>query len=118
MGGYGIVSHTPCIFAWLIFESDPDGEAQQARDEGMRASTTGEHYLRRFVQPIIPDDPDRPCIYSTNQWSDPATQLWLFSHDAESAARKLLPTVQVNGMQNGHHDNASDIEEMKQAGLL
>ncbi|ORY24553.1 hypothetical protein BCR39DRAFT_486220 [Naematelia encephala] len=50
-----------------------DGEAQSRRDMGMAASLTSEHYIR-----------------STNQWSDPSTQIWLYNHDAERNADVFL----------------------------
>jgi salicylate hydroxylase len=50
----------------------PDGPEQQARDRGMRAEVEGKHFLE-----------------STNQWSDPVTQMWAYGYDAEEAVRKL-----------------------------
>lgn len=47
-----------------------DGEEQEARDEGMRAEVEG----RGFVE-------------STNQWSDPTTQVWAYGYDAEREVR-------------------------------
>ncbi|KAF4448971.1 salicylate hydroxylase [Fusarium austroafricanum] len=44
----------------------PDGSLQQARDLGMRAEVEG-----------------KPFVESTNQWSDPTTQLWAYGYDAE-----------------------------------
>jgi hypothetical protein len=55
----------------------------------MRASTTGEHYLR-----------------STNQWSDPRVQLWLYGHDAESHARKVLQGISQE-LTNSFVDNST-----------
>jgi salicylate hydroxylase len=49
-----------------------DGPQQQARDRGMRAEVEGRHFLE-----------------STNQWSDPLTQLWAYGYDAEHAVREL-----------------------------
>jgi salicylate hydroxylase len=46
----------------------PDGPEQQARDRGMSAEVEG-----------------RPFVESTNQWSDPVTQLWAYGYDAEKA---------------------------------
>lgn len=43
-----------------------DGPQQQARDRGSEAECQGRHF-----------------ITSTNQWSDPTTQLWLYAYDAE-----------------------------------
>ncbi|KKY15207.1 putative salicylate hydroxylase [Diplodia seriata] len=49
----------------------PDGPEQRARDEAMRAEAEGRHYIQ-----------------SPNGLSDPTTQIWLYSHDAEAEARK------------------------------
>lgn len=49
----------------------PDGPQQQARDLGMRAEVEG-----------------RPFVESTNQWSDPTTQIWAYGYDAEKAVRE------------------------------
>ncbi|KAL1615703.1 hypothetical protein SLS54_008833 [Diplodia seriata] len=49
----------------------PDGPEQRARDEAMRAEAKGRHYIQ-----------------SPNGLSDPTTQIWLYSHDAEAEARK------------------------------
>lgn len=46
-----------------------DGPQQQARDRGSAAECEGSHF-----------------ITSTNQWSDPTTQLWLYGYDAEQEA--------------------------------
>jgi salicylate hydroxylase len=46
----------------------PDGPEQQARDRGMSAEVDGHHFVE-----------------STNQWSDPVTQLWAYGYDAEKA---------------------------------
>lgn len=54
----------------VYFDLDEDGPDQIRRDAGMAATLTGEHYVR-----------------STNQWSDPSTQIWLYNHDAEMSAR-------------------------------
>lgn len=43
-----------------------DGPQQQTRDRGSAAECEGRHF-----------------ITSTNQWSDPTTQLWLYAYDAE-----------------------------------
>ncbi|KAM0543489.1 hypothetical protein ACHAPJ_012287 [Fusarium lateritium] len=51
----------------------PDGPAQRARDLGMRAEVEG-----------------RPFVESTNQWSDPTTQIWAYGYDAEKAIGELL----------------------------
>jgi salicylate hydroxylase len=50
----------------------PDGPLQQARDLGMRAEVEG-----------------RPFVESTNQWSDPVTQVWAYGYDAEQAIENL-----------------------------
>ncbi|RKL31235.1 hypothetical protein BFJ72_g11252 [Fusarium proliferatum] len=50
----------------------PDGPLQQARDLGMRAEVEG-----------------RPFVESTNQWSDPVTQIWAYGYDAEDAIEEL-----------------------------
>ncbi len=49
-----------------------DGPQQEARDAGMRAEVEG-----------------KPFVESTNQWSDPVTQLWAYGYDAEKVAREL-----------------------------
>ena len=46
----------------------PDGPLQEARDRGSRAECEGRHF-----------------ITSSNQWSDPTTQLWLYEYDGERA---------------------------------
>ncbi|KAF7561515.1 hypothetical protein G7046_g2624 [Stylonectria norvegica] len=46
----------------------PDGPEQRARDTAMRPEVAGEHFLT-----------------SPNQWSDPKTQAWAYSYDAEVA---------------------------------
>ena len=48
-----------------------DGPEQQARDAGMRPEVEGRHFMR-----------------SPNQWSDPSTQRWCYSYDAEEEIRK------------------------------
>lgn len=53
----------------------PDGPLQEARDRGMRDEVEGKHFLE-----------------STNQWSDPVTQLWTYGYAAESAVRDLWQT--------------------------
>ncbi|RGP72626.1 salicylate hydroxylase [Fusarium longipes] len=50
----------------------PDGPLQQARDLGMEAEIKG-----------------RPFVESTNQWSDPVTQIWAYGYDAEDAIEEL-----------------------------
>jgi salicylate hydroxylase len=50
----------------------PDGPQQEARDRGMRAEVER-----------------RPFMESTNQWSDPVTQLWAYGYDAEQVVRDL-----------------------------
>ncbi|KAG5660838.1 hypothetical protein KAF25_002481 [Fusarium avenaceum] len=50
----------------------PDGPLQEARDLGMRAEVEG-----------------RPFVESTNQWSDPVTQVWAYGYDAEQAIESL-----------------------------
>ncbi len=50
----------------------PDGPQQEARDRGMRAEVEG-----------------KPFLESTNQWSDPVTQVWAYGYDAEKAVRDL-----------------------------
>ncbi|KAH6877159.1 salicylate hydroxylase [Thelonectria olida] len=60
-----------------------DGAEQQARDAGMRAEVEG----RAFVE-------------STNQWSDPTTQLWAYGYDAEKEVREAWDTRR--GVSNGH----------------
>ncbi|KAL2204839.1 FAD/NAD(P)-binding domain-containing protein [Sarocladium strictum] len=49
----------------------PDGPEQEARDRGMKAEVE-----------------QRPYVQSTNQWSDPVTQLWAYAYDAEEAIRE------------------------------
>jgi salicylate hydroxylase len=48
---------------------------QEARDRGMKAEVEGKHFLE-----------------STNQWSDPVTQLWAYGYDAEGVVRELWQT--------------------------
>ncbi|KAK7413357.1 hypothetical protein QQX98_007734 [Neonectria punicea] len=60
----------------------PDGTEQQARDCGMRAEVEG----RSFVE-------------STNQWSDPVTQLWTYGYDAEEELRQAWSSEM--GLTNG-----------------
>ncbi|CAM1506339.1 Fc.00g059800.m01.CDS01 [Cosmosporella sp. VM-42] len=50
----------------------PDGPEQRARDEAMRPEVKGEHFLT-----------------SPNQWSDPQTQTWAYTYDAEEAMSRL-----------------------------
>ncbi|KAF4335208.1 salicylate hydroxylase [Fusarium beomiforme] len=50
----------------------PDGPLQQARDLGMRPEVEG-----------------KPFVESTNQWSDPVTQIWAYGYDAEDAIGEL-----------------------------
>ncbi|EKJ72042.1 hypothetical protein FPSE_07784 [Fusarium pseudograminearum CS3096] len=57
----------------------PDGPLQQARDLGMRAEIEG-----------------RPFVESTNQWSDPVTQLWAYGYDAEQAIESLWRTERAS----------------------
>ncbi|KAM0208733.1 hypothetical protein ACHAQD_011484 [Fusarium lateritium] len=57
----------------------PDGPLQQARDDGMRAEVEG-----------------KPFVESTNQWSDPVTQIWAYGYDAEDAIEELW---QIEGAQ-------------------
>lgn len=64
----------------------------------MAATLTGEHYVR-----------------STNQWSDPPTQIWLYNHDAEANAEMVLDAL----LSKDISQNASNgIEEMIRVGLL
>ncbi len=83
--------------------SDPDGEDQQRRDDGMAATLTGEHYVR-----------------STNQWSDPPTQIWLYNHDAEAVASRYMEDVVGYKKKNSGKVSAglSPEEELIEAGLL
>ncbi|KAF4965567.1 hypothetical protein FSARC_6652 [Fusarium sarcochroum] len=53
----------------------PDGPLQQARDLGMKAEVEG-----------------KPFVESTNQWSDPTTQIWAYGYDAEKAIGELWKT--------------------------
>lgn len=104
----GLVTRSNAV---TLFPSDPDGREQQARDRGMRASLSGEQYLR-----------------STNQWSDPRVQLWLYAHDAEASAKEVLNRLSQNvveaavangkGAANGHGSTSSHIDEMIAWGLL
>lgn len=48
-----------------------DGKRQEARDRGSEAEVKGRHF-----------------VTSTNQWSDPTTQLWLYAYDAEEEVRR------------------------------
>lgn len=75
---------------------DADGEDQAARDAGMAATLTGEHYIR-----------------STNQWSDPPTQLWLYNYDAEGDTDRSLD--KRLGTKSGA---SSGVQEMREKGLL
>ncbi|KAH6999196.1 hypothetical protein BKA56DRAFT_685174 [Ilyonectria sp. MPI-CAGE-AT-0026] len=54
----------------------PDGAEQQARDRGMRAEVEGKYFIE-----------------STNQWSDPVTQLWTYGYDAEKELRKACTAL-------------------------
>lgn len=54
----------------IIWHFD-DGPEQEARDRGSEAEVKGDHF-----------------ITSTNQWSDPTTQLWLYAYDAEKEVRQ------------------------------
>lgn len=47
-----------------------DGPEQRARDRGMRQEVEG-----------------KPFVRSPNQWSDPTTQRWCYSYDAEKEIR-------------------------------
>ncbi|CAI6098383.1 unnamed protein product [Clonostachys chloroleuca] len=64
----------------------PDGPDQQARDLGMRAEVEG----LSFVE-------------STNQWSDPTTQLWAYGYDAEEEVRKAWESRTSQATVNGGH---------------
>jgi salicylate hydroxylase len=64
----------------------PDGPDQQARDLGMRAEVEG----LSFVE-------------STNQWSDPTTQLWAYGYDAEEEVRKAWESRTPQATANGVH---------------
>ena len=48
----------------------PDGPAQRARDAGMEDEVKGVHFIR-----------------SSNQWSDPITQIWAYGYDAAEGIR-------------------------------
>lgn len=48
-----------------------DGPLQEARDAAMRPEVEGAHFLS-----------------SPNQWSDPVTQSWAYSYDAEKVMRE------------------------------
>ncbi|CAD6587330.1 MAG: hypothetical protein CYPHOPRED_003897 [Cyphobasidiales sp. Tagirdzhanova-0007] len=78
----------------------PDGPDQEARDAGMAASLGNEHYIR--------------C---TNQWSDPSTQVWLYGHDAEAEALRIV--TKANRLRT---DSSSKLpkgmDDMRLAGLL
>lgn len=77
----------------------PDGPDQRARDAGMAASLGDTHYIR--------------C---TNQWSDPATQIWLYNHDAEREADLFLDNKEAKaGIKVA---SKSGVQEMRDAGLL
>lgn len=78
-----------------------DGADQAARDAGMAATLTGEHYIR-----------------STNQWSDPATQIWLYNHDAEREADIYLDAHLAASKEIAKAAKASGIQDMIDAGLL
>ncbi|KAH7191708.1 uncharacterized protein B0J16DRAFT_393636 [Fusarium flagelliforme] len=56
----------------------PDGPLQQARDLGMKAEVEG-----------------KPFVESTNQWSDPMTQLWAYGYDAERAMEEYWRSGKV-----------------------
>ncbi|KAJ5101263.1 hypothetical protein NUU61_003485 [Penicillium alfredii] len=51
-----------------------DGPRQRARDEAMEPEVAG-----------------RPFSFSPNQWSDPATQMWCYSYDAEREIDREIP---------------------------
>ena len=61
----------------------PDGTEQQARDCGMRAEVEGKYFIE-----------------STNQWSDPVTQLWTYGYDSEKELRQAWSSEM--GLTNGH----------------
>jgi len=63
----------------------------------MAASLTNEHYIR--------------C---TNQWSDPPTQIWLYNHDAEAEADRII----AESMPATKGEKGTGVQEMIEAGLL
>ncbi len=65
----------------------------------MASSLGDEHYLR-----------------STNQWSDPPTQIWLYNHDAELVSTRFLE--ERMGAIRPSKRAKSGVEEMVEAGLL
>lgn len=73
----------------------------------MAATLTSKHYIR-----------------STNQWSDPATQVWLYGHDAEDYARRVQASFLRAGPDDHrrflalHDESGDDIDEMIAYGLL
>lgn len=81
----------------LKYRLDPDGDDQRRRDAGMAASLTDEHYIR-----------------STNQWSDPATQIWLYNHDAERVSTNYLD-ARLGPVTSSKRRG---VDEMVEAGLL
>lgn len=66
----------------------------------MAATLTSCHYVR-----------------STNQWSDPATQVWLYDHDAEMATRRYLEREVRLPRPEGWKE-LSDWDELVEAGLV
>lgn len=65
----------------------PDGKEQQARDAGARAEVEGKYFVE-----------------STNQWSDPVTQLWTYGYDAEKELKKSWSSE--IGLSNGGGSNS------------
>lgn len=63
----------------------------------MAATLTGQHYIR-----------------STNQWSDPPTQIWLYNHDAEGDADRYLDEK----LQTVRKASKTGVQEMIEVGLL
>lgn len=74
---------------------------------------------------MAPTLTDRHYVRSTNQWSDPTTQLWLYGHDAEWHAR-MVREISTGSPPAGesawtvafHSKKADDIDEMVMCGLL
>jgi salicylate hydroxylase len=64
----------------------PDGPLQQARDAAMLPETKGEHF-----------------VHSSNQWSEPTTQLWAYGYDTEGeidskCETRMVTTKVTNGI--------------------
>lgn len=81
--------------------ADSDGHDQQIRDAGMRAELSDGQFVR-----------------STNQWSDPRTQMLVYNYDQEEVAQAYMERQRLVSDKAVKRRTCGGVEEMLEEGLI